>query len=370
MARTLKSDKWLFGATVLLVCVGLVMIYSASSTVAQAKRGDAAYFLERQLIWAGLGLPLLFAAMKFDYHTYRRPSIIWALISVTVAGLLAVFFFPARNEAHRWLTFAGLSVQPSELAKPVGVLFAAALLERRMHRVNDVGGTLLPIAAITFGLAGLIVLQPDFGTATVLVVVVATVLFAAGLSYRYLVGAVLLLLPLAAGLIVTSQYRLKRLLTFLDPWSDPTGQGFQIIQSLLAVGSGGLTGLGFMDGVQKAFYLPEPHTDFIYSVIAEEFGLIGATAVLACFLIIGWRGLRTALVAPDRFGMLLALGLTTLVAVQALVNISVVLALLPTKGIALPLVSSGGSSLVVTLLATGVLLNISQQSSSTAAAAT
>jgi len=237
-----------------------------------------------------------------------------------------------------------------------------------MHRVNDVTGTLLPIAIITFGLAGLIVLQPDFGTASVLVVVVAAVLFAAGLSYRYLIGALLLLLPVAAGLIITSPYRLRRLLTFLAPWDDQLGQGFQITQSLIAVGSGGVAGLGFMDGVQKLFYLPEPHTDFIFSVIAEEFGLIGGSLTLVCFLVIAWRGLRTALVAPDRFGTLLALGLTTLVAIQALVNISVVLALLPTKGIALPLVSSGGSSLVVTLAVTGVLLNISQHASTTAVA--
>jgi cell division protein FtsW len=228
----------------------------------------------------------------------------------------------------------------------------------------------LPIGIVTFVLAALIVFEPDFGTAVMVVFVVATIVFAAGLSYRYLIGTALVLLPAAMILVLSSGYRRRRVFSFLDPWQDPLGDGYQMIQSLIAVGSGGAFGKGLMGGVQKLFYIPEPHTDYIFAVIAEELGLIGTTVILACFAVIAWRGLRTALVAPDKFGSLLALGLTAMVAVQALLNMSVVIGLLPTKGIPLPFVSNGGSSLLVNLVAMGILLNISQQASPVAAMTT
>jgi cell division protein FtsW len=206
----------------------------------------------------------------------------------------------------------------------------------------------------------LILLEPDLGTALTLLLIVTMMVFAAGLNYRYLVGATLAVLPILYLVIMSAPYRQRRLLAFWDPWADPYGEGFQIIQSLIAVGTGGVFGLGLMGGIQKLFFLPFPHTDFIYAVIGEELGLLGATTVLICFCVIAWRGLRIAMRAPDAFGSFLALGLTTMIAAQALVNISVVLGLLPTKGIPLPLVSSGGSSLLISLLGVGVLLNVSQ----------
>ena len=354
MARTLKSDRLLFGSTLLLVGASVLLVYSASAGV----------YLWRQLGSAGLGLLLLLAVMRVDYHQLRRPAVIWSVLGVTVIALVAVFFFEPINRTQRWIHLDPLpNFQPSELAKLAALLFTAALLEHRMHRVNDVTYALLPIGVVGAGLAALIVSQPDFGTAAVLLLIITAVLFAAGLSYRYVVGTLLVMLPVAMVLIVTSEYRTRRLMAWLDPWSQRAGDGYQAVQSFMAIGSGGLFGTGLMGGVQKASYLPEPHNDFIFAVVGEEFGLIGTVAILLGFAVIAWRGLRTALVAPDRFGSLLAIGLTMMVACQALVNLSMVIGLLPTKGIPLPLLSSGGSSLLVNMVAVGVLLNISQQSS-------
>jgi cell division protein FtsW len=370
MARTLKSDRLLFWATAFLVGASLVMVYSASASQT-IERPDTPYYQllsVKQVLWGLIGVGLLFAAMRVDYHEYRRPALIWAVMAVVVLALLAVFLFAPRNHTQRWITLGPVSLQPSELAKLAVIVFAAALLERRMHRVNEVGYALVPVGIVTLTIAGLVVLEPDFGTAAMLVLVAAAMVFAAGLSYRYVLGTALLLLPVATMLIAGSAYRRRRLLAFLDPWRDPLGDGFQIIQSLIAVGSGGTLGKGLMGGVQKLFYLPEAHNDFIFAVIAEEVGLIGSTVVLAAFVVIAWRGMRTALVAPDRFGSLLAVGLTMMIVLQALVNMSMVIGLLPPKGIPLPFVSSGGSSLVINLVAMGMLLNISQQASATAEA--
>jgi cell division protein FtsW len=241
------------------------------------------------------------------------------------------------------------------------------MLERRMHRIDEVSYSLLPIAIVGGGLTGLILLQPDFGTAMSLFLIMTVMIFTAGLHYRYCVGSILAALPLIYVVLVSAPYRRRRLMAFWDPWADPLGDGFQIIQSLIAVGTGGVTGTGIMAGVQKLFYLPEPHTDFIFAVIAEELGLIGATAILVCFAVISWRGLRIALRAEDSFGAFVAIGLTTMIVVQAFVNMSVVLGMLPTKGIPLPLVSAGGSSLLINLLGMGILLNISQHESHTGA---
>jgi cell division protein FtsW len=369
MARTLRSDKLLFWATLLLVGASIVMVYSATA-VPSAEDGQAPYsFLFKQLAFGAVGTIVLLAVMRIDYHEYRRPALIWTLLAVTVVGLFAVFLFSPRNGTQRWILIGSTSIQPSELAKLAAIVFAAAILERRMHRVNEPGYALVPIGVVTIGLAALILRQPDFGTAAVLVGVVGLLVFVAGLSYRYLFGLAVVLLPAAIMLLVSADYRTRRLLCFLNPEQDRLGCGYQVLQSEIAVGSGGVLGRGLMEGVQKLFYLPEAHTDFIYAVIGEEFGLIGTTLILLCFVVIGWRGARTALRAPDRFGTLLAVGLTMMVALQAFVNISVVLGLLPTKGIPLPFVSNGGSSLMVNLVAVGVLLNVSQQGSPTAAAA-
>jgi cell division protein FtsW len=317
-------------------------------------------FLVKQAMWAVLGLGMLGLVMRIDYRTYREPVFIWTSLVIVVLALVAVLFMPPVNNARRWFGIAGIGVQPSELSKLAAIFFIAALLERRMHRINEVGYALAPIGLLVGGLFGLIMLEPDFGTSMSLVLIASVMVFAAGLNYRYIVGAALVALPAMYILVMGSAYRRRRMLTFLNPWEDPLGDGFQIIQSLIAIGTGGVWGKGLMSGVQKLFYLPEPHTDFIYSVISEELGLLGASAVLLCFCVVTWRGLRVSLRAPDPFGAFLALGLTTMVALQAFINISVVLGLMPTKGIPLPLVSFGGSSLLINLVGMGILLNVSQ----------
>jgi cell division protein FtsW len=350
----------MFLATLALLCASVVMVYSASALVALERFEQPYLFVTKQVMWAAFGVALLSVVMRVDYRTYRNDRVVWALVAITVVLLAAVLFARPVNGTRRWFAVAGFGIQPSELAKLTAVVFAALVLERRMHRINDLAYSLPPIGIVTGGFAGLILLEPDFGTAVSMLAIVATLIIVAGLSYRYLVGAALLTLPALYVILMQASYRRQRLLAFLDPWSDPLGSGFQIIQSLIAVGTGGVFGKGLMAGVQKLFYLPEPHTDFIYSVIAEETGLVGALVVLACFGVIAWRGLRTAAAAPDAFGAFLATGITMMIVLQALVNISVVLGLMPTKGIPLPLVSHGGSSLLVNLVALGVLLNISQ----------
>ena len=364
MARKLKSDKWLFLATLALVCTSVVMVYSASAVILN-ERGENQYlFLLKQGTWALLGLACVQLIMRVDYRTYRQPAIIWTVLGAVALGLVIVLVVGREIKgATRWLNIGPLGVQPSELAKIAVILFIAALLERRMERIDEPAYALAPIGGVLGTIVGLIVLQPDLGTALSIAVIAAAMIFAAGISYRYIVAIALMAIPSLALMIYTAPYRMRRIQAYLDPWSDPLGSGYQVIQSMISVSVGGIFGRGLMDGLQKLFYLPEPHNDFIYAVVGEEFGLIGATFVLGCFLVIAWRGMRTALRAPDRFGSFLAIGLTTMVAFQALFNISVVLGLLPTKGIPLPFVSYGGSSLLINLVGMGILLNVSQHAS-------
>ena len=367
MARKLKSDKLLFLSVLLLVCSSVVMVYSASAVLAMDRYQQPYYFLFKQVTWVVLGLCLLLMAMRVDYRQLKQPAVIWTALGGSVLALVAVLLFgPEINGTRRWFAVGGVGVQPSEVAKVAVILFTAAVLEHRMNRIDEVSYSLLPVAVVAGGVGALIVLEPDFGTAMTVLMIVGAMVFTAGLSYRYLFGLAITLGPLLYIVLASASYRRQRLLVFLDPWSDPLGSGFQIIQSLIAVGTGGIFGQGLMAGVQKLFFLPEPHTDFIYAVIAEETGLVGATLILLCFLVIAWRGLRVAVLAPDRFGSLLALGLTMMVSIQAFLNISVVLSLMPTKGIPLPFVSAGGSSMLVSLLCMGVLLNISQHASAEA----
>ena len=360
MARKLKSDKVLFLATLLLVCASVVMVYSASAVLAMNRFNQPYFFLIKQGMWAALGLAAMSIAMRLDYRNYREPSFIWFALGIAGAALVAVLFVAPINGSRRWFGVGGFGIQPSELAKLSAIFFIAALLERRMDRIDDVPYALVPIGIVVGALVGLILLEPDLGTALTVLLIATTMVFAAGISYRYVVGAILCSLPVMYFVVMGAAYRRRRLMAFWNPWSDPLGDGFQVIQSMIAVGSGGLAGRGFMAGLQKLFYLPEPHTDFIYAVIGEEFGLIGTTLILACFVVIAWRGLRIATQAPDRFGAFLAIGLTTMIAVQAFFNISVVLGLVPTKGIPLPFVSAGGSSLLISLIGMGILLNVSQ----------
>jgi cell division protein FtsW len=365
MARKLKSDKLLFTSTLVLVCASLVMVYSSSAVIGlEQYHQRPTYFLWKQATFALLGLALMPLLMKVDYRNYRQPLVIWTALGLIGAALVGTLVFgPRLNGARRWFGIAGVGVQPSEFAKIVVVFFVAAILERRMERIDDLRFSLVPVGIVLGSVVGLIMLQPDLGTALSIIVIVAAMVFAAGINYRYIVGLLLVSLPAAYVVLMGADYRRRRMTVFLNPWEDPLGNGFQVIQSLIAVGSGGVFGRGLMAGVQKLFYLPYPHTDFIYAVIGEELGLVGTTVVLACFCVIAWRGLRTAMRAPDRFGAFLALGLTAMIVVQAFFNISVVLGLLPTKGIPLPFVSFGGSSLLASMIGMGILLNVSQHAS-------
>jgi cell division protein FtsW len=366
MARKLKSDRILLITTLLLVGTSVVMVYSASGVLALERFQQPNLFLVKQALWTTLGLVVLSIAMRVDYRTYRNEAFVWGVLGLVTLMLMAVLFSASVNGTRRWFGVAGLGIQPSELAKLACALCTALILERRMARINEVWYSLGPIGIIVGVLIGLILLQPDFGTAMSLLVIVGVMVFAAGINWRYVLVAALIALPTVWFLVMGTPYRRQRLLVFLDPWQDPFGAGYQIIQSLIAVGSGGVWGKDLMNGVQKLFYLPEPHTDFIFAVIGEELGLLGATAILACFAVIAWRGLRIAKRAEDPFGSFVALGLTTMIAVQGFVNMSVVLKVLPTKGIPLPLVSYGGSSLLINLLSMGMLLNISQHASAKA----
>jgi len=365
MARKLKFDRLLFLTTLVLVAVSIVMVYSASNMMA-GENGQPNAYLTKQAVFAAIGLAAMLIAMRIDYERYRDPRLILSLVGLTLTALVAVLIVgPKINGTHRWFAVAGIGIQPSELAKLAIILFTAAVLERRMERIGEPTYALGPIAVVLVPMLVLIMRQPDYGSSVVMLAIVAVMVFAAGLPWRYLVSATLGIVPVVAAGAVFSDYRLRRLTAFLDPWGDRLKDGYQLVQSLIAVGSGGLTGNGLGYSVQKLGYLPEAHTDFIYAVVGEELGLAGSSVLLVCFCVIAWRGLRTASRAPDAFGSLLALGLTAMIAVQAFVNMSVVLGLLPTKGLTLPFISAGGSSLIISLAGMGVLLNISQRASAT-----
>jgi len=361
MAKRVSADRWLFVITLVLVFVGLVMVFSASAVMAKERYGSGYTFLSRQLAWAVGGLAAMVVASRVDYRRYKHPAIVFSLLGITSLMLISVFLINRAHNTHRWLHWGSLSFQPSELAKPALILFLAYFLENRVKAINDWRETLLPAIAPTLVFIALIVFQPDLGTAIACAAITGCILFVGGLQLRYFgYGLLASVLPLYF-LIFHVAYRRDRILAFLNPYADPQGKGFHIIQSLIAVSTGGITGVGLMEGKQKLFYLPEPHTDFIFAVTAEELGLVGSLIIVILFALFLWRGIRTALHTQDMFGRFLVVGITAMVVVQAFINISVVLGMMPTKGIPLPFVSYGGSSLFVTLACVGVLLNVSKQ---------
>jgi cell division protein FtsW len=360
MARKLQVDRWLFAATVGLALFGVVMVFSASAVTAMQENNNAYHYLVKQGIWMAIGFVAMLIVMQIDYQHLRNRRIVYTLLIGTVVMLLAVFAFPRVNGAHRWIKFAGFSVQPSEAAKLALAIFLAYFLEKRAGEEGSFWRTFVPCMAVTGTLALLIVTEPDLGTALMLAVVCVVMSFTAGARIMHLGLAAAPAFAGVALLLIFVPWRLQRMITFLDPWADPQNRGFQVVQSLIAVGSGGLNGLGFAQGKQKLFYLPFAHSDFIFAVVGEELGLIGALMIVLVFGLFLWRGVRAALLAPDRFGMLLGIGIVSMIVVQALFNMSVVLSMVPTKGIPLPFISYGGSSLVPTLVAVGILLNISQ----------
>jgi cell division protein FtsW len=361
MAKRVSVDRWLFTVTLLLVCVGLVMVFSASAVMAKERYGSPYSFLLKQTIWALAGIALMLVAMKIDYRRFKSPAFVFSLLGLTTLMLISVFFLDRAHNTHRWIHWGTFSFQPSEVAKPAIIFFLAYFLEGRARSMDDWRNTLLPAVIPTLVFLALIVFQPDLGTAIACAAITVCILYVAGMRMRYFGYALLAAIPALYVLIFHVSYRRDRILAFVNPYADPQGRGFHIIQSLIAVSTGGITGLGLMEGKQKLFYLPEPHTDFIYAVTAEEFGLLGSVLLATLFAIFLWRGLRTALNTQDVFGRYLAVGITCMVVLQAFINMSVVLGMMPTKGIPLPLVSYGGSSLFVTLACVGVLLNITQQ---------
>ncbi|MGA7217689.1 MAG: putative lipid II flippase FtsW [Candidatus Sulfotelmatobacter sp.] len=361
MAKRVSVDRWLFTVTMLLVFVGLVMVFSASAVMARERFGSPYSFLSKQLVWATAGLVAMVVAMRVDYRRYKNPALVFSFLGITTLLLISVFFLDRSHNTHRWFKLGGFSFQPSELAKPVLILFLAYFLEARTKTMDDWRNTLLPAAAPVLLLLGLIVLQPDLGTAIACAGIAACIFYVADTRLRYFGYAFAASLVPLYFLIFHVSFRRDRILAFLNPYAERQKAGFHLIQSLIAVATGGITGTGLMEGKQKLFYLPEPHTDFIFAVTAEELGLVGAMFVVTLFAIFLWRGMRASWRTENIFGRYLAVGITCMVVLQAFINISVVLGLMPTKGIPLPLVSYGGSSLFVTLACIGVLLNITKQ---------
>jgi len=363
MAKKLAPDKWLFAATIGLALFGVVMVYSASAMLAQKENGNQYYYVIKQGVWVVIGFIVMLVTMQFNYQLLKSRRVVYGLLFISTIALISVFGFSKINGAHRWLKFPGFSIQPSEISKLTLAIFLAYFLEKRAGEEGDLWRTFIPCGIVTCWLAGLIVIEPDLGTALMLAMVFAVVIYTAGARVLHLTLAAAPALIGVVGLLIFVPWRMQRMITFLDPWADQQGGGFQVVQSLIAVGSGGPNGLGFAQGRQKMLFLPFAHSDFIFAVVSEELGLVGGLVVILLFALFLWRGVRTALLAPDRFGMLLSLGIVTSIVAQALFNISVVLSLLPTKGIPLPFISYGGSSLVPTLAAVGILLNISQHAS-------
>lgn len=359
-----RGDRMLFIAILLLLIVSVVMVYSSSSIVALTTYNDSAFFMKRQLLWAFVGLAVMAFTMRLDRRYLEDQRVVLLLLAASLALLVATLVPGLGREingSRRWLRLGMLSFQPSELAKFALIVYLSFSIAKKGARIRDFLSGLVPAYVVT-GIFLLVAFrQPDFGAAVTLACVAGILLFAGGANLLHLVATAAAALPLVYVAVAHKAYRLRRVVSFLDPWSDPRGAGHQIIQSFLAFGSGGVFGRGLGEGRQKLLFLPERHSDFIYAVIGEELGLLGALVVLALFLLILWRGVRIALAAGDLFTRLLALGITLLICLQGLINMAVVTGLFPTKGIALPLVSYGGSSLVITLAAAGLLLNISRE---------
>jgi cell division protein FtsW len=361
MPRKVAPDVWLFGAVLSLVLLGVVMVYSASAIVAADRFGDPFFFLKKQLFWAILGGALLWAALRLDYRRLERLVIPLLVISFVLLVLVLVPpFGQSINGTRRWFRIGPLGFQPVELAKFSLVLYLASFLTRRREEIRTFWQGLFPLLLVAGTMALLTLVQPDLGNSLALVVLTLVLAYLAGARVQHMAWIAAAALPLVALAVALKPYRWRRMLAFVNPWDDPQGAGFQIIQSFLALGSGGLFGRGLGESKQKLFYLPEPYTDFIFAILGEELGLIGATLVVGLFAVLIWRGLRVGLRAPDAFGSYLALGITVMLATQTLVNLGVVTGALPTKGLPLPFVSFGGSALLMTMFSAGVLLNISQ----------
>lgn len=355
-------DYWLILPVIALAGLGIVMVYSASAIVAGDRFGDPAYFLKRQVLWVLLGSAALVVTQRIHYAALRRYTpLLLALAVLSLVLVLIPGVGRVAGGARRWIALGGpFAVQPAESAKLALALYLANFLTNRATGIRDMRSGILPPLVVTGVMFALVLMQPDLGTAMLMALLTLGMLFASGARLGHLLMLTAAALPLLAAAIAGEEYRRRRILAFLDPWADPQGAGFHIIQSLLALGSGGLLGVGLGGSRQKFFYLPERHTDFVFSILGEELGLLGTGGVILLFALFAFRGYRAARRAPDRYGSLLAAGITTMILVQAVINIGVTSGVLPVTGVPLPFVSFGGSSMLFTLIGVGVLLNISQ----------
>ncbi|WP_108669787.1 stage V sporulation protein E [Peribacillus acanthi] len=356
-----NPDFILIIVTLSLLSIGLIMVYSASAIWATYKFDDSFFFAKRQILFAGVGILAMFFIMNIDYWTWRT----WAKVIIIICFVLLVLvLIPGigvwRNGSRSWIGVGAFAIQPSEFMKLAMIAFLAKFLSERQKYITSFKKGLVPSLSIVFLAFGMIMLQPDLGTGTVMVGTCVVMIFISGARISHFVGLGLIGVVGFIGLIISAPYRIKRITSFLDPWEDPLGSGFQMIQSLLAIGPGGLFGLGLGQSRQKFFYLPEPQTDFIFAILSEELGFIGGSFVILLFALLLWRGIRIALGAPDLYGSFLAVGIIAMVAIQVMINIGVVTGLIPVTGITLPFLSYGGSSLTLMLMAIGVLLNISR----------
>ncbi|MCD6187373.1 MAG: putative lipid II flippase FtsW [Desulfuromusa sp.] len=360
-------DTTLLLLTVSLTCIGVVMVYSSSAIMAADRFHDGFYFLKRQLLYALVGFVLMAFMTYFNYNNWRKLAVISLLGSIVLLALLFVPGLGVRvGGAMRWLRLPGLTIQPAELVKLTLVLYLAHSLSRKKDKVRLFLKGYLPYMIVLGLLLIMLLKQPDLGSAMIIAGVALGMLIVSGVRWRYILPTILMTLPLVYFLVMQVDYRRRRIMAFLDPWDDPFDTGFQIIQSMVAFGKGGVLGQGLGVGEQKLFYLPEAHTDFIFSVIGEELGLVGTFIIAALFLMLILCGIRIALRCQDPFGKYLAFGLTLLLGLEAFVNLAVCMGLLPTKGLALPFISYGGTSLVVSLIAVGIMLNISNSQGGTA----
>ena len=359
--KRVAMDHTLLIVTITLALVGLVMVFSASAVVAGNRFHDPGYFLKRQLAWLTFGFLLLHLASHIDYIWWKRLAIpLLGLMTVLLVMVLIPSIGVAAKGARRWLRLGPIAIQPAELAKLIAVIYLAAYLAKKEERITNFSSGLIPVLIVVGLLSGLVLLQPDLGTVVVVGSVACGLLFLGGARLSHLFSLVLVALVAVAVLVWRSPYRLQRLMTFFDPGKDPTGTGFQVNQSFLAFGSGGPFGVGLGEGKQKLFFLPEAHTDFVLALVGEELGLVGTGAIILLFALFVVRGFQIAARARMPFGRYLGMGITLLIGIQALVNACVVTGLLPTKGLTLPFVSYGGSSLVISMVGVGILLNISR----------
>lgn len=354
-------DFFLFSVIMLLVAVGVVMVFSASSYFAFYKYKDSMYFLKRQGLWATLGVIFMFIAMSYDYHELKKHTKI--IMIITTLLLLVVFAFPERNGARRWIPLGPATFQPSEIAKYMVVLFIAKSIEMKGEKIKTFFRGVIPYLLVGGFYAALVYLEKNLSIATVIMGVTFIMLFVAGAKFSHLSAVVAPVVCAGAAAILLVPFRRARFFTYRNPWIDPQRTGYQLIQSFLALGSGGIWGVGLGQSRQKCYYIPEPHNDFIFAVIGEELGLIGCAFIVMLFSVFIWRGIVTAVKAKDTFGTMLATGITAVIAIQAIINIAVVTGSIPVTGVPLPFISYGGSSLVLNLTAMGVLLNVSRQKS-------